>query len=43
MHLEECNMVKYEGKCVVDIHVNGENRSVAVRPSDVLLDVLRDQ
>ena len=36
-------MVKYEGKCVVDIHVNGENRSVAVRPSDVLLDVLRDQ
>lgn len=36
-------MVTFEGKCVISLCVNGEQRSVAVRPSDILLDVLRDQ
>ena len=36
-------MVTFEGKCVISLCVNGEQRSVAVRPSDVLLDVLRGQ
>ncbi len=33
----------YESKCVIELRVNGENRSAAVRPSDILLDVLRYQ
>lgn len=36
-------MIKYEGKTAVDLYVNGERRSVLARPSDLLLDVLRDQ
>lgn len=36
-------MLCYEGKTVIELDVNGEKRSVTVRPSDVLLDVLRDQ
>ena len=36
-------MVLSKGKTVIELNVNGEKRSAAVRPSDVLLDVLRDQ
>lgn len=36
-------MVQYEGKVVIALQVNGEIREVAVRPSDLLLDVLREQ
>ncbi len=36
-------MIKYEGKCDIDLTVNGEIRRVTVRPSDILLDVLRQQ
>jgi carbon-monoxide dehydrogenase small subunit len=36
-------MIRYEGKTVIELTVNGEKRSAAVRPSDLLLDVLRDQ
>lgn len=36
-------MVEYEGKTVICLNVNGEIHEVAVRPADLLLDVLRDQ
>ena len=36
-------MLRYEGKTVIELDVNGEKRTVTVRPSDILLDVLRDQ
>ncbi len=36
-------MMRCEGKTVIELCVNGEARSVAVRPSDLLLDVLREQ
>ena len=36
-------MVRYEGKVVIPLQVNGEIHEVAVRPSDLLLDVLREQ
>ena len=36
-------MVRYEGRTVVILHVNGEEREVAIRPSDTLLYVLRVQ
>ena len=36
-------MVRCEGKTVIGLSVNGEAREVAVRPSDLLLDVLREQ
>lgn len=36
-------MLIYEGRSVIELTVNGETRCAAVRPSDVLLDVLRDQ
>ncbi|MGI6151406.1 MAG: (2Fe-2S)-binding protein [Christensenellales bacterium] len=36
-------MVRYDGKTVVTLNVNGENRDVFIRPSDLLLDVLREQ
>lgn len=36
-------MVRYEGKVVIALQVNGEVREAAVRPSDLLLDVLREQ
>ena len=36
-------MVVYEGKSVIELHVNGENHTVVVRPSDILLGVLREQ
>lgn len=36
-------MVIYEGKTVISLQVNGETHELAVRPSDLLLDVLRDQ
>jgi carbon-monoxide dehydrogenase small subunit len=36
-------MVKYEQKVVVRLQVNNETYEVAVRPSDLLLDVLREQ
>jgi len=34
---------KIEGKSLIELQVNSEVRSVAVRPTDLLLDVLRDQ
>lgn len=36
-------MIRYEGKVVILLQVNGETHEVAVRPSDLLLDVLREQ
>lgn len=36
-------MILYEGKTIVSLEVNGETHEVTVRPSDVLLDVLREQ
>lgn len=36
-------MVRYEGKTVVKLTVNGELLEIAVRPGDLLLDVLREQ
>lgn len=36
-------MVRYEGKTVITLNVNGEAHEVAVRPSDLLMDVLREQ
>ena len=36
-------MVVYDKKTVVALNVNGESRDVAIRPSDLLLDVLREQ
>ncbi|HBF66758.1 (2Fe-2S)-binding protein [Anaerotignum propionicum] len=36
-------MVQYEGKTVISLQVNGETYEVAVRPSDILLDILREQ
>ncbi|MGI6161484.1 MAG: (2Fe-2S)-binding protein [Christensenellales bacterium] len=36
-------MVRYEGKVVVTFDINGGRYEVAVRPSDLLLDVLREQ
>ena len=36
-------MVRYEGKTVIKLNVNGELHDLAVRPSDLLLDVLREQ
>jgi len=36
-------MVRYEGKTVIKLTVNGELHEVAVRPADLLLDVLREQ
>ncbi len=36
-------MVQYEEKSVIELDVNGDKRSVLVRPSDLLLDVLREQ
>jgi carbon-monoxide dehydrogenase small subunit len=36
-------MVRYEGKTVITLTINGELHELAVRPSDLLLDVLREQ
>jgi carbon-monoxide dehydrogenase small subunit len=36
-------MVRYEGKTVIKLTVNGELYEIAVRPADLLLDVLREQ
>lgn len=36
-------MVRYEGKVVIELNVNKHKYSVTVRPSDILLDVLRYQ
>ncbi|MDF3003780.1 MAG: nicA [Oscillospiraceae bacterium] len=36
-------MVRYNGKAVIPLNVNGETHELAVRPSDILLDVLREQ
>jgi len=33
----------YDGLTVINLDVNGELRTVTVRPSDILLDVLREQ
>ena len=36
-------MVQYEGKVVIELTINGFHHTVMVRPSDILLDVLRQQ
>lgn len=36
-------MISYTGKCIIDLHVNGEAVSVMIRPSDTLLYVLREK
>ncbi|MCK9479790.1 MAG: (2Fe-2S)-binding protein [Firmicutes bacterium] len=36
-------MTQYDGKVVISLNVNGEVFEVAVRPADILLDVLREQ
>lgn len=36
-------MKLFQGKSLIELRVNGETRTAAVRPSDLLLDVLRGQ
>ena len=36
-------MVRFEGKTVIRLDINGQLQEIAVRPSDLLLDVLREQ
>lgn len=36
-------MKRYDSMTLIDIRVNGEMRGVTVMPSDILLDILRDQ
>lgn len=36
-------MIRYEGKTVITLRINGDLHELAVRPSDLLLDVLREQ
>ncbi|MEA4891182.1 MAG: (2Fe-2S)-binding protein [Peptococcaceae bacterium] len=36
-------MVRYDGKTVITLNVNGDLHELAVRPADLLLDVLREQ
>lgn len=36
-------MIKYEGKTIITLKVNGQEYDLDVRPSDLLLDVLREQ
>lgn len=36
-------MVRYEGRTIIQLNVNGALHELAVRPSDLLLDVLREQ
>ncbi|MEA5135218.1 MAG: (2Fe-2S)-binding protein [Candidatus Fimivivens sp.] len=36
-------MVRYDGKTIISLNVNGETHELVVRPSDILLDVLREQ
>ena len=36
-------MIKYESENIIELNINGETRTVTVRPADVLLDVLRKQ
>jgi carbon-monoxide dehydrogenase small subunit len=36
-------MLRHDGKAVIGLTVNGETLEVAVRPSDLLLDALREQ
>ncbi len=36
-------MVRYENKVVISLDINGETQTLAVRPADLLLDVLREQ
>lgn len=36
-------MVRYEGKTLITLNVNGEDRDLAVLPSELLLDVLREK
>lgn len=36
-------MIKYEGKTIITLKVNGQEYELAVRPSDLLLDILREQ
>lgn len=36
-------MVRYEGKVIISLNVNAEMHELMVRPSDLLLDVLREQ
>lgn len=36
-------MIRYEGKTVIELNINGDIHELAVRPSDLLLDILREQ
>lgn len=36
-------MILCEGKTIITLNVNGDSHEVAVRPADLLLDVLREQ
>lgn len=36
-------MIIYEDKCIIELHINGSNQKVMVRPADLLLDTLRMQ
>lgn len=36
-------MLKIEGKSVIELDINGEKRTVVVRPADTLLYILREQ
>lgn len=36
-------MFKVEGKSIIELDINGEKKDAAVRPSDILLHVIREQ
>ncbi len=36
-------MLRYEGKIVISLNINGEKHELAVRPSDILIDTLREK
>lgn len=36
-------MTEFRGKTIISLNVNGDSHEVMVRPSDILLDVLREQ
>lgn len=41
--MENYKVISYVNRCIIELDINDEIRSVTVRPSDILLDVLRQQ
>ncbi|MEL7656763.1 MAG: 2Fe-2S iron-sulfur cluster-binding protein, partial [Bacillota bacterium] len=36
-------MLKIEGKSIITLDINGENKDVMINPADILLSVIREQ